>query len=102
MKVYLDDERNTPEGWVRTYTVEETIEHLKTRSVTDLSLDNDLGIGLKEGFMVLDWLEDIIYNDSTFPLPDIFIHSANSSRVRYMQQTRDAIKRIRHRQFGGV
>jgi len=40
MKVYLDDERNTPEGWVRTYTVEETIEHLKTRAVAELSLDN--------------------------------------------------------------
>ena len=42
MKVYLDDVRQAPEGWVRTYTVAETIELLKTGEVVELSLDHDL------------------------------------------------------------
>lgn len=34
MKVYLDDLRPTPEGWKRTYTVEETIALIEKGSVT--------------------------------------------------------------------
>ncbi|WP_336511202.1 cyclic-phosphate processing receiver domain-containing protein, partial [Vibrio anguillarum] len=43
MKVYLDDERDTPEGWVRSYWPEEVIELLKSGNVTEISLDHDLG-----------------------------------------------------------
>lgn len=42
MKIFLDDERETPETWIRTYTAEQTIEYLKTGLVTQLSLDHDL------------------------------------------------------------
>lgn len=42
LRVYLDDERVTPEGWRRTYTAEETIELLKAERVDVLSLDHDL------------------------------------------------------------
>ena len=31
MKVYMDDLRSTPIGWERTFTVEETIDKLKTK-----------------------------------------------------------------------
>ncbi|VAW81561.1 hypothetical protein MNBD_GAMMA12-2513, partial [hydrothermal vent metagenome] len=43
MKVYLDDERPTPEGWVRVYWPDEAIELLKTGKVKEISLDHDLG-----------------------------------------------------------
>ncbi len=43
MKVYLDDERTTPEGWYRVYWPDEAIELLKTGTVTNISLDHDLG-----------------------------------------------------------
>lgn len=43
MKIYLDDVRNTPEGWHRCYKIEEVQELLKTGTVTDMSLDHDLG-----------------------------------------------------------
>lgn len=43
MKVYLDDERQTPEGWHRFYWPEEAIELLKQGKVTEISLDHDLG-----------------------------------------------------------
>lgn len=101
MRVYLDDERETPVDWERTYTVEETIYLLSTRQVEALSLDNDLGEGFREGFEVLDWLEKTIYNDETFPMPQITIHSANASRVEYMQRALRSIERIRQQQVGG-
>ena len=43
MKVYLDDERAAPAGWVDVRWPEEVIELLKTGNVTELSLDHDLG-----------------------------------------------------------
>lgn len=43
MKVFLDDERTTPEGWVRVYWPGESIALLQTGQVTDISLDHDLG-----------------------------------------------------------
>lgn len=86
MKVYLDDERNTPAGWTRTWVVETTVLLLETRGVTHLSLDNDLGEGNLEGFKVLDWLEEKVYNDPEFPIPEITIHSANPVAKHRMQQ----------------
>ena len=67
MKVFLDDKIKEPVGWVRTYTVEKTIEALKTGTVTHLSLDNDLGEGLKEGHKVLEWLEEKLNDEPNFP-----------------------------------
>lgn len=98
MKVYLDDERKTPQDWVRTYTVEETIELIKSGNVTDLSLDNDLGEGLKEGYKVLDWLEEQVYADPTFPVPqNISIHSANPVARARMDLILKSIDKLRSR-----
>ena len=85
MKIYLDDIRKEPDGWTRTYTVEETIDALITGKVTHLSLDNDLGEGLLEGYKVLDYLEELVHYNPEFPIPDITIHSSNGVRVKYMQ-----------------
>jgi hypothetical protein len=43
MKVYLDDERIAPVGWVQTKTASETIDLLKKQNVVELSLYHDLG-----------------------------------------------------------
>jgi hypothetical protein len=43
MRVWLDDRRPTPEGWVRVRTPEEAIELLRAGGVGELSLDHDLG-----------------------------------------------------------
>lgn len=99
MKVYLDDERSTPEGWTRTYTVEETLTLLNTKQVTELSLDNDLGENIPEGYKVLDALEEIVHFDSTFPIPIITVHSSNASRVRSMKQAIANLERLRHQQI---
>lgn len=97
----MDDARTTPHGWVRTYTVEQTIAQLETRTVTHLSLDNDLGEDQPEGYKVLDWLEEKVFHDQTFPMPEVQVHSSNASRVEYMNRTLKSIERIRQQQIGG-
>lgn len=78
MKVFLDDERKTPEGWVRTYSVEETIKLLETGEVTHLSLDHDLGTGVRDGQHVTLWLKEKVFNDPSFKLPEhLYVHSMN-------------------------
>jgi hypothetical protein len=44
IKIWLDDVRPEPAGWVRAYTVEEVRKYLNTEAVDDLSIDNDLGL----------------------------------------------------------
>ena len=42
-RVYLDDLRRAPHGWIQTQTAEETIALLKEGDVVELSLDYNLG-----------------------------------------------------------
>lgn len=90
MNIFLDDCRETPAGFNRTYTVEETIALLeKCRDegieVNILSLDNDLGEGMKEGRKVLDFLEMEQFLNN-FPLPrEVRIHSSNAPARMYME-----------------
>jgi hypothetical protein len=44
VRVWLDDRREAPEGWVRVRTPEEAIELLRRGGVDELSLDHDLGL----------------------------------------------------------
>ena len=78
MKIFLDDERAAPEGWIRTRWPDETIELLKTGKATHLSLDHDLGDDARgTGYDVLLWIEEACASGSFSP-PAIAIHSANS------------------------
>lgn len=79
MKVFLDDERQTPEGWVRTYWPDETVELLKTGKVVELSLDHDLGDDERgTGYDVVCWIEEQVALYGFVP-PTIKVHSANPS-----------------------
>lgn len=103
IKLYLDDERPTPDGWVRVWGIQQAKIILSTRKVSHLSVDNDLGnLDPKtEGFNLLNWLEETVYNDPTFPVPVITVHSANAGRVPSMRQTAAKLERIRQQQVGG-
>jgi hypothetical protein len=84
MKIFLDDIRNAPEGWHRCYWPDEVIDLLKTKEVTHLSLDHDLGDDDKgTGYDVLKWLENAVYN-GLVPLPEIEIHTANPAARKRM------------------
>lgn len=79
MKVYLDDERETPEGWVRVYWPKEAIDLLCTEKVDVISLDHDLGDDEKgTGYDVVLWIEEAVITTGFVP-PKITVHSANSS-----------------------
>lgn len=96
-KVYLDDERKAPKGWMQTTTSHETIKLLQKRVVSELSLDHDLGDILKDkcgtGYDVLLYIEQQVAYCNMVP-PKITIHTANvSARVR-MEQAVESIYRI--------
>lgn len=83
MKLYLDDERQTPEGWVRAYTAEEAILFLMENDVQEVSLDHDLGTE-KTGYDVLLFIEEQFHLHGKNP-PAINIHTANpSARIKMM------------------
>ena len=78
MKIFLDDVRDTPEGYVRCYWPQEVIELLKTHPVSELSLDHDLGDDEKgTGYDVLKWIEEEVYTNNFTPPKVIKVHSAN-------------------------
>jgi len=77
IKVWLDDWRQEPAGWVRCYTVGQVIRLLKQQFVGEMSLDHNLGDRLEPGVKVLDWLEEQAHFDPEFRIPKIHIHSAN-------------------------
>ncbi len=83
MKIFLDDERPVPHGWVGTRWPDEVIVLLETGSVTDLSLDHDLGDDDRgTGYDVVKWIEEAVITRGFRP-PNITVHSANTSaRVR--------------------
>lgn len=79
MRVYLDDERQTPEGWIRVYWPEEAIELLSTGNVEEISLDHDLGDDEHgTGYDVVLWIEEAVIVRDFIP-PKMTVHSANSS-----------------------
>jgi len=94
MKVYLDDVRDTPEGWVKCLWPSEVIALLKSETVTELSLDHDLGDDERgTGYDVLLWLEKAVIMDGLIPPSRIVIHSANASVWTKMKQAIEVIER---------
>ncbi|MCP3059293.1 hypothetical protein LXT21_10960 [Myxococcus sp. K38C18041901] len=85
MRVYLDDERPTPEGWVAVRWPEEAIALLEGGQVVELSLDHDLGDDEHgTGYDVLLWLEEAVATRGFAP-PRVRVHSANSSARQKME-----------------
>lgn len=79
MRVFLDDERTTPDGWVRVYWPDEAIALLQTGEVKEVSLDHDLGDDNRgTGYDVILWIEEAVMLRGFKP-PRITVHSANSS-----------------------
>ena len=94
MKVFLDDERQTPEGWVRVMWPAEAIELLKTGKVVEISLDHDLGDDeVGTGYDVILWMEEAVATGD-FTAPLIRVHSANSSARIKMEAGIQAIYRL--------
>lgn len=94
MRVFLDDERATPAGWVRVYWPSEAIELLSSGHVKELSLDHDLGDDERgTGYDVVLWIEEAVALHGFVP-PKITIHSANPSARDKMLAGIRAIEQI--------
>ena len=84
MKVYLDDQRPVPAGWVGARWPAEAIALLETGRVTDLSLDHDLGDDARgTGYTVVLWVEAAVATRGFRP-PRITVHTANPSARQRM------------------
>ena len=99
MKVWLDDVRTAPAGWLRCWTPEEVIERLRTGEVAVMSLDHDLGLDTPEaertGYNVLLWLEAEVGSGSwSGALPEIRTHSANPVGRERMRRAIASIERL--------
>lgn len=80
MKIYLDDVREAPLGWVLVEKPVTVINMMLKHDVTHLSLDHDLGDdeGRGTGYDVLTFLEDVIMTGSwERRIPYITVHSMN-------------------------
>ena len=92
ISIFLDDVRKTPPGFIRTYTVNETIELIQYCQknhiqINTLSLDNDLGEFERDGYKVMDWIDEEFFVNKDFVLPkQILVHSSNPTAKRRMQQ----------------
>ena len=94
LRVYLDDERQTPEGWHRVYWPEEAIELLQTGRVVELSLDHDLGDDDHgTGYDVVAWIEEAVATTNFCP-PRIAVHSANPAARERMLRGIESIERL--------
>lgn len=99
MRVFLDDERSAPAGWVQVRWPEEAIRLLETGDVCEISLDHDLGDDAHgTGYDVVLWIEEAVAQRHFRP-PVIHVHSANpAARIR-MQAGIEAIGRMRQMWF---
>lgn len=94
MKIYLDDKRTAPDGWIRAYWPSEATSLLKAGGVTEISLDHDLGNDeLGTGYDVILWIEEAVIT-SGFTPPIIRVHSANTSaRVKMILGIQNILNR---------
>ena len=94
VKVFLDDCRPTPAGWVPARCAEEVIRLLEQGNVTELSLDPDLGDDARgTGYEVLTWIQRAVVVRGFRP-PRIRVHSANPATGQRMHQAIVAIERL--------
>jgi hypothetical protein len=99
MRVWLDDVRDAPQGWIHVTTPEEAIELLRSGEVEEISLDHDLGLATPEyertGYDVLAWLEEAVATGAwKRPVPVIRVHSGNPVGWRRMEQAIASIQRL--------
>ena len=94
LRLFLDDARPTPEGWIRAFWPAEVIAWLETGTVQAVSLDHDLGDdGRGTGYDVICWIEEAVALHGFDP-PTITVHSANPSARLKMLAGIQAIERL--------
>ena len=95
MRVFLDDERPAPPGWVAARWLQDVVALLETGLVVELSLDHDLGDDERgTGYDVLLWIEQAVSARGFVPPARIVVHSANPPARERMDAGIAAIARL--------
>lgn len=81
MKLWLDDVREAPPGWVHAYSVNSAIDQVehhwdRGEQLTHVSLDHDLGDFAEDGGDAPKFLDWIVENE-VWPTHYIAVHSQN-------------------------
>ena len=98
MKLWIDDERLAPDGWIWAKTASESIVWLHRREdITHISFDHDLGEGNGDGHGVICIVERMVA-DGRMKLPCMTAHSANPVGAARIRQAIEAIER----RYGGL
>lgn len=91
IKLWVDDLRPSPAGWLWVKTAPEALRTLQTQIVEEISLDHDLGDdNLGTGYTIASYLEEQAYLGNLSPIV-WHIHSANPvGRVRMTRALENA------------
>lgn len=95
MKLWLDDIRPAPDGWIWAKDYETAFNFICGPEIfEEISLDHDLGDG-PTGYNLLCVIENLIGNDFwRKPIPEFHIHSANPVGRQNMARAIESIKRL--------
>ncbi|MBM25474.1 MAG: hypothetical protein CL760_07305 [Chloroflexi bacterium] len=87
LKVYLDDKRNTPDGYFRVFWPSQMTQILEEFEVEEVSLDHDLGDDdIGTGYEVVCYIEEKVYFNKDYVVPVMKTHTDNSSARDKMQR----------------
>lgn len=94
MKIWLDDLRDAPSGWVWIKMTEFFIPFLNEHweRVEELSLDHDLGEMHQTGYDAVKWIEEEVFHGRHAPF-SIKVHSDNGPGRKNMVAGIAAIER---------
>lgn len=105
MKVWLDDERPAPGGWVHVKDFAECLVALGQNEVSELSLDHDLGDPepTMTGYGVVLFIESMAAVGNWEYVPDkMRVHSANPVGRAKMEAGIRSIEKMRKKFVEGV
>ena len=91
IRLWLDDERPAPDGWLHVRTAPEALSIIRGGNVTEASLDHDLGDEPYTGYWLLTRIEDDVARGVGYALPLFSIHTANPVGYRKMYAARKSI-----------
>lgn len=87
-RLWLDDLRPAPPGWVHVHSVNAAIAVLESQAVASASLDHDLGVHAAnggDGVALVDWMAE----HNCWPTEGIRVHSFNPIGSQNMLRTID-------------
>jgi hypothetical protein len=97
MKVYLDDERETPPDWALVYWPDGALALLAQGNVAEISVDHDLADDARgTGYDVVHWIEQGMVLHGFVP-PAMRVHSANLAAAKRMNDGIAANRRLARR-----